>query len=50
MLLDVPDVDFVHELASNLVDDNQDQAYTSILTLAYSSASSAVTFPRLEVH
>jgi hypothetical protein len=50
VLLHVADVDLVHHLAGNPVDDDRQSAKTSILTLAWSSASSAVTVPYFEIH
>ncbi len=50
VLLSVPDVDLVCHLAGNPVDDDRHSAKTSVLTLAWSSASSTVAVPYFEVH
>jgi hypothetical protein len=50
LLLPVSDVDFACHLASDLVDDDRNSAYASVLTLARSSAASTAAFPHLEVY
>jgi hypothetical protein len=51
VLLRVSDVDLVLHLASNLVDDDRNPVYSSILALACSSAGvSAVAVSYLEIH
>ena len=50
VLLRVSDVDLIHHLVGNPVDDDWHSAKPSILTLAWSSASSAVAIPYFEVH
>jgi hypothetical protein len=50
MLLGVANVDLVCHLAGNHVDDNGHYAKNSILTLACSSASSAIAVPYFEIH
>jgi hypothetical protein len=51
ILLHVADVDLVHQLVTgNLVDDDRHSAMTYVLTLAWSSASSAVAVPYFKIN
>lgn len=50
VLLRISNVDFFRQSAGNFVDYNWHSTKTSVLTLAWSSASSAIAFPDLKIH
>jgi hypothetical protein len=49
VLLHIANVYFVHHIAGNPIDDNWHSAVSSVLTLAWTSAASAVALPHFEV-
>jgi hypothetical protein len=50
LLLRVSNVDLVCHIAGDHVYDDQNSAYASILTVDWSSVSSAVTIPHFDIH